>query len=264
MSVNQLVDYDKSVDLDLKLDMNGNRIKNVGESIEDNDVATKRYVDSVLYGGGQRYTPNVYQNLYTLKVPVRTLQFNTVTSLPLFETDADGEDFVGERRIEPSLLPNGSLIRYTFRGNYINNNDKPFILSSVDLDIGSTRTNMNKSSRIRQKLIFNPATEFSRSFYEHIIVIRKDDRVFGAFGNSTVSYSFKTHTSKQLDENIPTDVDDQSQTNVFYQGNTVDLGEMPFLTNITYNGDTNNSDDENYGLQLNIVEAKLEVMQKVP
>ncbi len=263
MSVNQLVDYEKSVDLDLKLDMNGNRIKNVGESVEDSDVASKGYVDTVLYGGGQRYTPNVYQNLYTLKVPVRTIQFNTLASLPLFDTDPHGDDFVGERRVEPSLLPDGSLIKYTFRGNYINNNDKPFILSSVDLDIGSTRTNLSASSVNREKLIFNPATEFSRSFYEHIITIRVDKRVLGV-PKSIIAYSFRTHTSKQLDENIPTDVDDQSQTSVFFQGNTVDLGEMPFLTNITYNGDTNNSDDENYGLQLNLVEAKLEVMQKVP
>jgi hypothetical protein len=81
---------------------------------------------------------------------------------------------------------------------------------------------------------------------------------------SIIIHSFKTHTSKQLDENIPTDIDDQSQTSVFFQGTSVDLGEMPFTTNITYNGDTNNTDDENYGLQLNLVEAKLEVMQKVP
>ena len=56
MSVNQLIDYEKSVDLDLKLDMNGNRIKNVGESVEDRcrsellgESSTRAFPKSCLY-----------------------------------------------------------------------------------------------------------------------------------------------------------------------------------------------------------------------
>ena len=155
---------------------------------------------------------------------------------------------------------NGSIIKYTFSGNYINNNDKPFIVSSVDIDFGATRININPSSNNREKLIFNPATEFSRTSYEHIIYVRVNS-LFPT--SSSINYYFKTHTSKQLDENIPTEDDDQSVTNVLYGGPVVDLGQTAFSTNVTYNGDTNNNDDANYGLQLNLFEAKLEVMQKV-
>ena len=46
MPINQLTEYEKSIDMDLKLDCNGNEIKNVADPTEAQSVATKNYVDN--------------------------------------------------------------------------------------------------------------------------------------------------------------------------------------------------------------------------
>jgi hypothetical protein len=52
MPINQLTEYEKSIDMDLKLDCNGNEIKNVADPTEAQSVATKNYVDNLAGGGG--------------------------------------------------------------------------------------------------------------------------------------------------------------------------------------------------------------------
>jgi len=52
MPINQLTEYEKSIDMDLKLDCNGNEIKNVADPTEAQSVATKNYVDNLSGGGG--------------------------------------------------------------------------------------------------------------------------------------------------------------------------------------------------------------------
>ena len=81
MPINQLTDYEKSIDMDLKLDCNGNQIKNVADPTEEQDVATKKYVDDNAGGGSNPVTTTITTTMQ------RGVEYGSVDFETIYEDD---------------------------------------------------------------------------------------------------------------------------------------------------------------------------------
>jgi len=84
MPINQLTEYEKSNDMDLKLDCNGNQIKNVADPTEIQDVATKNYVDNQAGGGGGGGAGVTTASVATMQQGVN---FGSIDFEPIYEDD---------------------------------------------------------------------------------------------------------------------------------------------------------------------------------
>ena len=84
MPINQLTEYEKSIDMDLKLDCNGNEIKNVVDPTEAQSVATKNYVDNQAGGGGGGGAGVTTASVSTMQQGV---DFGSIDFEPIYEDD---------------------------------------------------------------------------------------------------------------------------------------------------------------------------------